>query len=127
MACKLADRAAGEALRRALLPYSGLHATGAYAVGIRGPVSYWLGRLDLLLDASDEAAVHFETAIREAEQARARSWVGWAELGLAWALSSSRNIENRRRADRARAAALRTAEQFGLPRLKRAARGEVEF
>jgi hypothetical protein len=126
LASHSADRVAGAELYRALLPHSHLHVTGSVAISYCAPVSYWLGRLASALGRPD-VSVHFEHAIIEAERACSRSWKAWAELGLAQALEAGGGSEDRSRADAARASALRTAEQLGLPRLGRAARGEVDF
>jgi DNA-binding winged helix-turn-helix (wHTH) protein/tetratricopeptide (TPR) repeat protein len=126
VACRRGDRVAAAALRRVLRPFAGLQVTGAYAVCTGGPVSHWLGRLDLVL-GDGEATGHFERAIAESERACSRTWKAWSELGLAEALSKRGTGEDLERARALREGVRRTATELDLPRLLSVVEGRVAF
>jgi hypothetical protein len=120
------DRAAASALREALAPHSGVQVSGAFGIGLRGPVSYWVGRLDLLL-GDEEAILQFERGIAESERACSRTWKAWSELGLAEALSKRGSAGDLERARALRENVRRVATELDLPRLLSVVEGRVAF
>ncbi len=77
------NRAAAEALRMELLPYSGRLVPIGLGIACFGSVARPLGLLARILDRDDEAEHHFRTAIALTSAVGARPWLAQAQFDLA--------------------------------------------
>ncbi|HUQ54846.1 hypothetical protein [Lentzea sp.] len=72
-----------EVLYRGLRPFSGRFVVWAGACVVREPVSYWLGRLAVVLGRTSDAAGHLRSAARQAREAGALPVLERVEAALA--------------------------------------------
>ncbi|SER36537.1 hypothetical protein SAMN05216188_110264 [Lentzea xinjiangensis] len=72
-----------EVLYRRLLPFSGRLVVWAGAASVREPVSYWLGRLAVVLGRTEDAVAHLRSAAVQASEAGALPVLERVEAALA--------------------------------------------
>jgi DNA-binding CsgD family transcriptional regulator len=103
------------ALRRALVPYRGLHvASGAGAVAYLGPVELWLGVAEAYLGLLDDAVADLERAVRGCAVSGADGFHSEAQLELATVLARRSGRGDLSRARSLVADAARQATELGM-------------
>jgi DNA-binding CsgD family transcriptional regulator len=110
----LGDTDRGEQVYRRLQPYAARRAMVGVPVCL-GSVSYYLGRLAILLDRPDDAERHLRDAAAADERMGAQSWLAWTQLAHAELLLGRETDSDH--AHTLLASAGRTGNQLGLTRL----------
>ncbi|MGH2511403.1 MAG: helix-turn-helix transcriptional regulator [Candidatus Limnocylindrales bacterium] len=118
------DAVVGSTLLVRLLPFDGLMI--ASALGVVGPIAYFIGRLEGLLGRHDDAVRHIGAAIDLAARGGFGPWICRARLGLAEALLRRSGPGDLGGARAAAAMASETALELGMGRLHGRAEGLLE-
>jgi len=115
LACvDLGDVARARELYRYLLPYEGLNIIDTSGSLIAGPASRYLARLAATMSRLDDAAGHFEKALRMAETMRARPYVTLIQQEFAEMLLARGKAGDAEKAEGLIASALEIAEELGM-------------
>jgi hypothetical protein len=114
----LGDRSRAARLYEHLLPYAERHVVVGGALCF-GSAARLLARLAALDGRSDEARVHFETALAREAALGARPWLAHARADFAAWLAASQRAADRERARVLAADALRDADAHGLEHVRR--------
>jgi tetratricopeptide (TPR) repeat protein len=119
LACAdLEDVARAAALYDLLLPYRGRNVVMGRALVCFGCTSHYLGALAAMLRRWDEAAAHFEDALRMHEAVGARPWAARTQARYARMLLSRNREGDHQRALALFDAAVETAGALGMRRLE---------
>ncbi len=113
ISCWLDASSAAAKIALWLKPWCGRHATSANGSVYLGPISYWLGRLAIVLGGPTEAHQFLRAAISESDAAQCVAYRAWSRYYLYKGLPFSERSERARLMKEAR----RLAQKYRLERL----------
>lgn len=116
LACFQNDATAATVISQLLDPYVGWHAVAAFGTTYLGPVSYWLGRLSLVCNRTEDAQRQLHLATEHRESAGAVIYRAWSEYHLAQALPANQSARREALLEHAHSA----ARDYSLGRLQSA-------
>ncbi|HEU5074714.1 MAG TPA: hypothetical protein VFU02_11080, partial [Polyangiaceae bacterium] len=116
LACLQNDATAATVISQRLDAYVGWHAVAAFGTTYLGPVTYWLGRLSLCCNRTEDAQRHLHLAREHSDSAGSVIYRAWSDYYLAQALPAKQSARREALLKHAQNA----ARDFSLGRLQSA-------